>query len=142
LRNLLQAGTIALNVRAEITHDICVHKHAEDGWHPFDASALLPRLSDPKHTVFCRELDFLIKQSFISITYHCADNGSMVLRIYLIPYDLPNVQGKLRVRKNNVLKPAKRFMCSLLFRIVQDPNGWMGLPLTGDAKTLIPERTV
>jgi len=51
----------------------------------------------------------------------------MALRIYFIPYDLPNVQGKLRVRKENVLNPAKRYMRNLVPRISQD---WMGLETT------------
>jgi hypothetical protein len=66
----------------------------------------------------------------------------MLLRIYLIPYDLPNVQGKLRVRKSSILNPAKRYMRTLLSRIIQDYDGWRGLPPSGDAKELIPERIV
>jgi hypothetical protein len=128
LPNLLQAGTVTLNVSADIRHDICDHNHAEDDWHRFDASGITSRLVDPQSIAFCQELDFLVKQSFISVTYRYSANGQMTLRIYLIPYDLPNVQGKLRVRKSNVLNPAKRYMRTLLSRIIQDHHGWLGLP--------------
>jgi hypothetical protein len=142
LPNLLQAGTITLPVPADIRHTICDHKRAEDDWHYFDASGMISRFNDPQDTILCRELDFLVKQSFLSVTYRCADDGRMVLRIYLIPYDLPDVQGKLRVRKSNILNTAKRYMRTLLSRIIQDHNGWLGLPLTADARELIPDRVV
>ena len=136
LRNLLQAGTITLAVSGPL---VCDHgSHAEDGWHHFDESEIISHLSEPQCAVFCRELDFLINHSFISVTYRRANDGWIVLRIYLIPYDLPNVQGKLRVRKSIVLNPAKRYMRSLLARIVQDQSGWLGLS-PRDGNDLIPE---
>ena len=142
LPKLLQAGTVTLNVSADICHAICNHNHAEDDWHHFDESGISSRLNDPQCTIFCRELEFLVKQSFISVTFRCSDDGQIILRIYLIPFDLPNVQGKLRVRKSNILNPAKRYMRTLLSQIIQDQNEWLGLPPTGDAKELIPERIV
>lgn len=141
LPNLLRAGTVSLNVSADICHVICDHNHAEDDWHHFDASGI-SRLTDPQYTSFCRELDFLIKQSFISVTYRCSDNGQIILRIYFIPYDLPHVQGKLRIRKGNILNPGKRYMRALFSRIVQDQDSWLGLSPTGYVKELIPEKLV
>jgi len=142
LPKLLRAGTVTLKVSADIRQGICNHNHAEDDWHHFDAFAIVSRLTDPQCAIFCRELDFLVKQSFISVTHRYSDDSQIILRIYLIPYDLPNVQGKLRVRKSSVLNPAKRYMRTLLSRIIQNHDGWLGLQPARDSKELIPERIV
>ncbi|KAG6864745.1 hypothetical protein C0991_007420 [Blastosporella zonata] len=49
----------------------------------------------------------------------------VALRIYLIPYDLPNVQGKLRIRKKDILGPARRSLRRLFPLVVQDQESWM-----------------
>ena len=138
LHNLLQAGTITLYVSPDVRNVICDHNHAEDEWHTFDATPVIPLLNDSRTIEFCREMGFLMQQHFLSITYRCLDNQKLILRVYLIPYDLGNVQGKLRVRKDNILNPAKRYLRNLLPRISQDFGRWRDGLSMESGKELIP----
>lgn len=126
LCKLLPAGTISLSLVPEAYHLFCDHVHAEDGWHTFRGSVMAGHLANIDDDGFCRELDFLIKNHFISATYRCSQLIGVFIRIYVIPYDLGNVQGKLRVRKEAVLGPARRYMRALLPKIVQDRSNWEG----------------
>jgi len=126
LKNLLSIGTLILPVSAKTQHNFCEHIHAEDGWHRFQETALLPHLESAEEITFCKELGFLVKQRFISATYHCRNDDQMLIRVYLIPYDLPNIHGGLRIRKQNVLSPAKRYMRNLLHRISRNLDSWNG----------------
>lgn len=137
LQNLLPVGNVFVKLGIEPQHLICDHTHAEDGWHNFNAHSIIPHLSDPEDISFSRQIEFLVKQRFIVATYR-AHGVIMALRIYLIPYDLSNVQGKLRVRAENVLAPAKRYLRQLLPRIVNNGEIWNGLEPTGDVTALIP----
>ncbi|KAH9484424.1 putative ATP-dependent helicase C23E6.02 [Psilocybe cubensis] len=62
----------------------------------------------------------------------------MVLRIYLIPYDLSGVKGVLKIRKDNVLIPARRLMRNLLPRISKDVEKWYGMERVMVDDPLIP----
>jgi len=139
LGNLLQAGTVTLNISPEIRQAICDHHHAEDDWHEFKPTTLIPMLADSQYMDFCGELEFLTRQRFVAVTYRCSENGQLILRVYLIPYDLVNVQGRLRIRKDNILNPARRYMRNLLPKIIQDLDTWDGLPLARNAKELVSE---
>ncbi|KAG6817776.1 hypothetical protein H0H87_003184 [Tephrocybe sp. NHM501043] len=62
----------------------------------------------------------------------------VILRIYIIPYDLANVQGQLRIRKKDILSPARRYLRRLLPLIIQDRETWMlGSPPRSVSQTLI-----
>ena len=76
-----------------------------------------------------RQLDFLAKHSFIAATCRLdAVATTLFVRIYLIPWDLPGVHGKLRVRDEvSVVAPARRHLRSLLTEIVQDDDAWDAL---------------
>ncbi|KAI0306693.1 P-loop containing nucleoside triphosphate hydrolase protein [Multifurca ochricompacta] len=65
-------------------------------------------LACPLETLY-RHLDFLIEHKFFAVQCKIGDSGAaLILRVYIIPYDLPGVQGKLRVRDEaSVLKPAR-----------------------------------
>ena len=132
LEKLFPLGTVSLNVPTTDEQLSCDHIHAEDGWHSFRAEKVLHCLSDPDDIAFCRELEYLIKEQFIVATrrsnYH---TKLMDIRVYLIPYDLPHVQGKLRLRKEGVLGPARRYMRTLLPKVSQDVNRWDGLEPSG-----------
>ncbi|KAJ3516660.1 hypothetical protein NLJ89_g1000 [Agrocybe chaxingu] len=138
LHNLLPVGTVIIDIPVASQHDICEHVHAEDGWHEFQAQQVTPRLENAEDVAFCRGLEFLIKQQFISCTYRCTHDNRMVLRVYLIPYDLANVQGKLRIRKDNILSPAKRYLRTLVPRISQDTGRWNGLKGEGEDVDFVP----
>jgi len=89
---------------------------------------MLQRLLTPEDDLLLRELDFLITHLFISCTCRLNRLGNVLhVRIYLIPYDLANVQGKLRIRDEAaILSPARRYLKVLLQRIIQDDTSWEG----------------
>ena len=138
LGNLLPVGCVFVNLGIEPQHLICDHTHAQDGWHNFNAHSIIPHLSDQEDISFCRQIEFLVKHQFIVATYRATHDATMALRIYLIPYDLPNVQGKLRMRGENILAPAKRYLRQLLPRIITNEEMWNGLEATGEITALIP----
>ena len=138
LGNLLSVGSVSVNLGIEPQHLICDHTHAQDGWHSFNVHSIIPHLSDAEDVSFCRQIEFLVKHQFILATYRATHDAKMALRIYLIPCDLSNVQGKLRVRGNNILAPAKRYLRQLLPKIISSEEIWNGLQPTKEITTLIP----
>ncbi|KAF5386941.1 hypothetical protein D9615_001552 [Tricholomella constricta] len=122
LSNLLPAGTLTLHLDPEAEGVTCHHSHLEDGWHPFEGSLFDQRLLADNE--LCREIDFLIKHHFISVTYWLGPSMLVVLRIYIIPYDLPNVHGQLRIRKEIILVPARRYLRNLLPNVIQSQDSW------------------
>ncbi|PPQ63287.1 hypothetical protein CVT24_006812 [Panaeolus cyanescens] len=50
----------------------------------------------------------------------------MTVRIYIIPYDLSNVQGRLRTRKEAIVSPARKYLQRLLTKISQNIESWNG----------------
>ncbi|KAH9180424.1 P-loop containing nucleoside triphosphate hydrolase protein [Lactarius sanguifluus] len=95
-------------------------------WHPFLGEALLPYLTDSEDETLCRHLSFLVEHMFLYIQCKIGDSGKvLVLRAYIIPYDLPGAQGKLRVRDEaSVLKPARLCLRNVVPRILQDEHLW------------------
>ncbi|KAG5644225.1 hypothetical protein DXG03_008820 [Asterophora parasitica] len=122
LRNLLPAGTIILNLDSESDEIYCNHMHLEDGWHPFHASLFEQHLLVDKG--LCKQIDFLIKNRFIAVTCWQDQFSTVILRVYLIPHDLANVQGKLRTRKETILGPARSSLRNLLPKVIQSQNSW------------------
>jgi hypothetical protein len=134
----LPAGCVFVKLGIEPQHLICDHTHAQDGWHNFNAHSIIPHLSESEDISFCRQIEFLVKHRFIIATYRATQDAIMALRIYLIPYDLSKVQGKLRNRGESVLAPAKRYLRQLLPRIINNEEIWNGLEPTGEITALIP----
>lgn len=108
---------------------VCLHAHAEDGWHVFLDLDL--DYTDSESDLF-KSLRFLVEQRFVAATYRLAHEQSgtpLLIRIYLIPYDLPGVNGRLtyNVRKREqwqVLGLARQYMSKLLPQIIQDEESW------------------
>jgi hypothetical protein len=136
LGNLLAAGTLIVNLDSDIQEFTCNHIHAEDSWHPFQHNIFKDHLVVDDTSV-CREIEFLVEHRFVSVTYRLGPLQRVYLRIYIIPFDLANVQGKLRVRKEIVLSPARRYLRTLLPKITQDSDNWNGNGLPGHYPTLI-----
>jgi hypothetical protein len=130
LQNLLPAGTLTLPISRD-------HAYSAEGWHTFVGKALLPHLTDQDETL-CRHLDFLVEHEFLSIECKIGDSGTaLILRIYLVPYDLPGVQGKLRVRdESSVLKPARLCLSNVLPQIVQEECLWDAHDLDSSSNSL------
>lgn len=128
LAHLLPAGSIAL----ELAYDarLCNHIHSEDGWHPFQGHTFTKgHLARSQDQELCSQLDFLVLYRFLTVTYRIGPSARIIfLRIYIIPYDLPNVKGVLRRRSRDVaiLDRAGRYMKTLLPWITQDQYTWAG----------------
>jgi hypothetical protein len=119
LDNLLSAGTITVDVHDG--HLPCVHRHASDSWHPVSSRQLSAYAEDD---VFCI-ISFLTEHQFLRATCRLGTSRrALYIRIYLVPNDLPNVQGRLRHRSKAIFKDGSRYLQSLLPMIVQDPYSW------------------
>lgn len=129
LSNLFPAGTVHIEIVPNEKLPWC--EADSDGWFRYHChhGCIKSRwnLKIPEDDSFCKGLDFLVQNNFISITYYVPSGGSsLFLRIYLIPFDLPGAGGKLRMRKDNILLPAKRYLSGLFLRISQNPYCWEG----------------
>ncbi|GLB34634.1 putative SNF2 family protein N-terminal domain [Lyophyllum shimeji] len=137
LNKLVPAGTITFQLDPDQAGAGCDHAHSEDGWHLFEGKNFDQRLV--ANNELCREMDFLIKHRFISVTYRLGPSMSVVLRIYIIPHDLADVQGQLRIRKEIILAPARRYLRNLLPNVIQDRESWdRGVCPFNQSPTLVP----
>ncbi|KAK0239544.1 SNF2 family N-terminal domain-containing protein [Armillaria nabsnona] len=142
LGNFFPTGTVSFPLTSDIA---CEHILSEDGWHSFRSDAVLSHLQDsPRDDTLCREIEFLVKHKFIAATYRQSLPSVLVVRIYIIPYDLPGVQGQLRIRKQPILNRARRSLRLLLSVVEQGVQAWdgsasRGVPLfstASDSRTL------
>ncbi|KIM48685.1 hypothetical protein M413DRAFT_437870 [Hebeloma cylindrosporum] len=144
LRNLLLGGTLTLDkARIGVVHQKnCVHRHEEDGWHAFQSGWLIQCLQNSAEDLaLIQGLAFLILHNFVRATCRGDHHGRLVLRIYLVQFDLSNVQGRLRVRKENILSAGRRHMRTLLPKLSQSLDKWLCREIvsSGEEKRLIKE---
>jgi hypothetical protein len=128
VQNLLPAGTLSLPISQKDLANVCDHTHTTEDWHTFPGKALLPYLTDQESETLCRHLDFLVEHQFIIIQCKVGDSrAALILRVYIVPYDLPGVQGMLRVRdETSVLKPARLCLRNVMPQIIQERSLWDG----------------
>jgi len=125
--NLLPAGVLALTLSG--TDENLPRAVLLEVWPAFDqetARGLRPFCS-PQDITILESLSFLVAHEFACVTskflsLHCL----LLLRIYLIPYDLPGVQGRLMNRQEHILVHYRRCMKETLPRIVSDGGYWRG----------------
>jgi hypothetical protein len=141
LKNLLAAGTLVVNLDSDAQEFTCRHIHAEDNWHPFEYDVFKDHLAVDDASV-CREIEFLVQHRFLAVTYRLSPLQTVYFRIYIIPFDLANVQGKLRVRKEIILGPARRYLRILFPKITQDSDNWNGDGIAGHYPSFIPSAKV
>jgi hypothetical protein len=125
LSKFLPAGTVQIPGRSPTAWS---PSHAvDDGWHP---------LSDDKHED--ADLKFLIGHQFIYATCSAIEGTMLVVRIYVVPFDLEGYGGKLRMRDEvKVMVPARKALKLLLRNVVQDVKIWEG-DLSGPAEDSRP----
>jgi hypothetical protein len=145
LMNLLPAGIVLVTL--SILEDRKFILTAEDGWEEFDTPCFLSRVICPEDDALIRELDFLVNQKFIVATCRLRpvkEKSMLFIRIYMIPFDLANVQGRLRVRDEAIMVPARKYLKVLLPRIIQDHSHWdaRGSSSTGSTKLFFPQTIV
>ncbi|EAU88937.1 hypothetical protein CC1G_10583 [Coprinopsis cinerea okayama7 len=124
LDNLLKAGTISVQLGDDVRPEVyCEHKHAGDGWHPYKGTSPFLPLTNLVDVKVCQDLEFLVKHQFVDATYNVVGDQKLVIRVYLIPYDLAGTRGVLRNRKEGVMVPGRRFMRNLIPKLVADWDG-------------------
>ena len=127
LSNLLPAGILTLTVSGHSRN--LSHTVFREVWPAFDqevANSLRPFCS-PKDATLLESLSFLVTHEFARVTSSFLSTHSLLLlRVYLIPYDLPGVQGRLMNRQEQILVHYRRSMKAILPRIIIDDDYWRG----------------
>ena len=126
LHKLVAAGSLALTMSKGEESVICRQPLAEDRWHSIADPNELRTLLPLNGQVFLFELAFLVKHKFVCATYSARRN-TLFVRLYIIPFDLPNVQGQLRLRDQvTILKPAMGILQRVLSEVSIDKGSWEG----------------
>ncbi|EKM55021.1 uncharacterized protein PHACADRAFT_142857 [Phanerochaete carnosa HHB-10118-sp] len=128
LQHSLPAGALHLSLKS---NGITCSEHLHpDVWHHYPGNGHLASLLQAEDEQFTRLLDFLITHKFIAATCRiCAPSGSsrLYIRVYLIPHDLANVEGRLRQRDETaVLAPARKYLRTLLLKLSRIHSLWEG----------------
>jgi len=127
LSSLLPAGVLALTLSAlDQNPSQAIFREV---WAAFDqgrARNLRPFCS-PQDVALLEGLSYLIEHEFARFTSNfLSPHSLLVLRVYLIPYDLPGVQGRLMNRKEHTLTHYRRSLKGMLPRIISDNDYWRG----------------
>ncbi|THV03958.1 hypothetical protein K435DRAFT_714928 [Dendrothele bispora CBS 962.96] len=131
LSKLIPAGTVEIHLHPDSLQPYFASV-AEDGWHHIDVPVFENfRFVDE---VFLQTIPFLLRNHFISTTFFSYTPTILITRIYIIPYDLPNCQGRLsyRARSREVLLASQTYMLQLLPLISQVLGNWHGSGLIQD----------
>ena len=127
LSNLLPAGVLVLTFSGIDQNP----RHAvfREKWRAFDqetARSLRPFCS-PQDIGVLESLSFLVEHEFARITSNFLSiHALLLLRVYLIPYDLPGVQGRLMNRQEHILGHYKRSMREILPKMISESDYWRG----------------
>ncbi|KAI6166829.1 P-loop containing nucleoside triphosphate hydrolase protein [Pisolithus thermaeus] len=119
LEDLLAAGTITI-----IVHSKGVSCSATDN----NSWRLLPVAREPSkrpQDPLLWGIGFLVDNLFLRATCKLDRSGQVLLiRVYLIPHDLPSVQERLRCRNAVVIKEGRRYLHSTLSLVSRSPRLW------------------
>ncbi|GJE96414.1 DEAD/DEAH box helicase [Phanerochaete sordida] len=128
LYHFLSAGALRLQLKTRV--EGCSQGTHPSPWHHYLGHGHLASLVRAEDEQFTRLLDFLIDHKFIAVTCRVrssAFDSVLFIRVYFIPHDLANVEGKLRRRDEaTVVAPARRYLRTLLLRISRDASLWGG----------------
>ncbi|KAF9261183.1 hypothetical protein L218DRAFT_980972, partial [Marasmius fiardii PR-910] len=125
LGNLIPAGTLELPLQQSQCRIQCRHVHLEDGGHHFDQEIATHFVVDSQSL---DALTFLIEERFISVSCNLLDDSTLILRVYLIPYDLSGMKGTLsrKRRRKEDLNKARLCMLDVLPQVQQHAGTWRG----------------
>ena len=124
LTNFLPAGTLILDVPPGTLS--CSMSHVE-GWHQWPLGSAITRDAPGSDAPFLRVVEFLVFHEFIATTSRIGDDGKLYLRVYLIPFDLRGVEGRLRRRdETTILAPARKWMRVLFYQLDRGRTCWNG----------------
>lgn len=125
LSNLLRAGVLAVTpfgLDKNLSHAVF-----REVWRVFDQDAVkvLRPFCSPQDINLLEGLSFLAEHEFACVTSAYSSSYRLILlRVYLIPFDLPGVQGRLMNRQEQVLLQYRRLLKEILLRVVNDENYW------------------
>lgn len=127
LDSFLALGILPLQVNVEVLDNFCSHHHNDSVWYDVsEPKTLRSILRFDEVEAIVDMVNFLVKNHFIAITCRFVQPEYLPLRVYIIPYDLPNVKGQLRLREETVLASARQYMGVVLPHILSDPLLWAG----------------
>lgn len=130
LSSLLRAGVLVITLSG-LDRDLSQVVFREV-WQRFNQETVnvLRPFCSPQDVSLLEGLSFLIKDEFARITsYFLSFHRLILLRVYLIPFDLPGVQGRLMNRQEHSLAQYRRIMKGMLPRIISDDDYWAGADL-------------
>jgi hypothetical protein len=143
LSNLLHAGVLALTLSGLDQN----HSHAvfSGAWTTFNHETARSHhpFCCPQDIALLKSLSFLIKHEFARITSNFLPLHRLILlRLYLIPFDLPGVQGRLMKRQEQILVQYRRFLKEILPRIIRDGDYWSGADMLPPNPSLLLPRSL
>jgi len=125
--NLLPAGVLALTISGldwNLSHPVSpeiwptLDQETAHGLHPFCL---------PQDLAILESLSFLVEHEFARVTSKFLTLHSLLLlRVYLVPYDLPGVQGRLMKRQEHILGHYRRYLREILPKLIKDAEYWRG----------------
>ena len=128
LSSLLQAGTLAFHLRERPSTEL--GDYAEDGWSTLrNFEGLRSCVTTEADLKLLDNLDFLQLNAFVRVTYTLHSTRLVLLRMYIIPWDLPGFRGVLRDRDDvKVMVPARKALRDVLMQTNLDKSSWSGYP--------------
>ncbi|KAF7308759.1 Helicase C-terminal domain-containing protein [Mycena kentingensis (nom. inval.)] len=123
LANYMAYGSLALDV---VSAEPIQSALSQDDWLPFVPEVALNCLVHEADDALVHALKFLAQERFIAATYRSVSSVLLVVRVYVVPYDLPGSRGELRRREDRVLKTAKPLLSDLFMRLDRSAPSWAG----------------
>ncbi|KZV71605.1 hypothetical protein PENSPDRAFT_605479 [Peniophora sp. CONT] len=99
----------------------------DDRWHDSRHINLANHLASQSDELSWLHLKYLDKYDFLRVQCRLGLSGeSLYLRVFLVPFDLPNVQGRLQTRRRDpaILKDACRYLKVVLPQLLQGRSEW------------------
>ena len=127
LSNLLHAGVLVVTL-SSIDKNLS-HAVFREVWPSFnqDTVDILRPFCPPQDITLLEGLPFLIEHQFAHVTSNFLSFHPLILlRVYLIPFDLPGVQGRLMNRQEHILIQYRRVLKGILPKIISDEYYWGG----------------
>lgn len=123
VENLLPAGCLIVPVK-----NVPEYWSAQDDrWHDIRHINMTNHISVQSDELTWLHLKYLEKNDFLRVQGRLGLTGDNIhLRVFLVPFDLPNVQGRLQTRRRDqaVLKDACRYLKVVLPQLLQGRSGW------------------
>ena len=127
LSNLLHAGVLVVALSSPSKN--LSHAVFREAWPALnqDTVNVLRSICSPQDIILLEGLSFLIEHEFARFTSICLSPRRLILlRVYLIPFDLPGVQGRLMNRQEHILAQYRRILKGILPKIIIDDEYWGG----------------